>query len=492
MNASIQSFRNMHLLSPSRPSTQSGGAGARRAGEAAHSAHVHPDGAGGTTHPALPFRLLLCILILCTLPSAHARINVVTLPGRDSVQLTIYNSADLTLVKETRVLTFRKGLNKLEFSWANTLIDPTSVEFKALTHADAVDVLDVSFPPRVSNTLEWRIQSEFAGEVTVEIRYFTSGITWDAGYVAEAAKDEKLMTLAGSVRVTNHSGEDYENAQIRLVVGVIRLVEDIIALAQQGQPKGQMAPAPLALAAPAMMKAAKAEGRAVMFDADARLGENRKEIIKQGVSEYFLYTVEGRDTIPNGWAKRLPSFSTPNVPVTSYYKFEKERWGDQVMRYYRFTNSEPSQLGKEPLPDGDVKAFRLVTDDKLYAFVGRTSVKYIPVKETVEMELGTDREVLVKPTLLDWTKTDLAFDNNGNVKGWTTKESWEVEVQNSKDIDVTLDVRRNFSGDWSLATTASFEKVDATKVKFVLPLKSRAQQKFAYELTIRHGSNATK
>ena len=80
--------------------------------------------------------------------TAQARINVVTLPGRDTVQLTIYNSADLTLVKETRVLTFRKGLNRLEFSWANTLIDPTSVEFKALTHADELDLLDVSFPPR--------------------------------------------------------------------------------------------------------------------------------------------------------------------------------------------------------------------------------------------------------------------------------------------------------------------------------------------------------
>src|SRR3954471_4953862 len=93
----------------------------------------------------------------------QARINVVTLPGRDSVQLTIYNSVDLTLVKETRLLTFKKGLNRLEFSWANTLIDPTSVEFRATTHADDVDVLDVSFPPRVSNTLEWRINSDFGG-----------------------------------------------------------------------------------------------------------------------------------------------------------------------------------------------------------------------------------------------------------------------------------------------------------------------------------------
>src|SRR5688500_4905810 len=163
-------------------------------------------------------RAIIVILTLFGLvSSALARVNVVTLPGRDSVLLTIYNSVDLTLVKETRTLTFRKGLNKLEFSWANTLIDPTSVEFRALTHASEVDVLDVSFPPRVANTLEWRINSEVAGEVVVEIRYFTSGISWAADYVAEAAKDESAMSLAGNVRVNNNSGEDYEDAQIRLV-----------------------------------------------------------------------------------------------------------------------------------------------------------------------------------------------------------------------------------------------------------------------------------
>src|SRR5512141_1400398 len=149
------------------------------------------------------FSRLLGVALLLLATASQARINVVTLPRRDSVQLTIYNSADLTMVKETRVLTFRKGLNRLEFSWANTLIDPTSVELKALNHADEVEVLDVSFPPRVSNTLEWRIQSEFAGEVRVEIRYFTSGIKWAADYVAEASKAEQMMSLGGYVRVNN-------------------------------------------------------------------------------------------------------------------------------------------------------------------------------------------------------------------------------------------------------------------------------------------------
>src|SRR4051812_25104305 len=88
-------------------------------------------------------------LCLVTSP-ASARVNVVTLPGRDTVQLTIYNSVDLTMVKEKRLLTFRRGINRLDFSWPNTLIDPASVEFRPLTHAAEVEVLDVRFPPRVS------------------------------------------------------------------------------------------------------------------------------------------------------------------------------------------------------------------------------------------------------------------------------------------------------------------------------------------------------
>jgi hypothetical protein len=441
--------------------------------------------------PGFGFRLFALTAALLVLPAlAHARINVVTLPGRDSVQLTIYNSVDLTLVKETRVLTFRKGLNRLEFSWANTLIDPTSVEFRALTHADQVDVLDVRFPPRVTNTLEWRIQSEFAGEVQVEIRYFTSGIRWSADYVAEAAADEKQMALAGHVRVDNHSGEDYENAQVRLVVGVIRLVEDIAQLARRAlgeEAKQQPMTEALSRNGELGVKLYGLAGRS-----GGAMDLKRKDIVKEALSEYFLYTVEGRDTIPDGWAKRLPSFQASAVPITSFYKFEKERWGDGVVRYYRLTNSVPSKLGKEPLPDGAVKAFRLATEDKLYAFVGRTQVKYIPVGEEVELELGNDREVRVKPTLMNWVKTDLAFDTAGNVKGWTTKEIWEIEVQNCKAIEVVLDIRRNFRGDWTITTDAPYEKVDAAKVKFVLPLKSREQRKFTYELTTRLGTNATR
>src|SRR4029450_6627446 len=72
-------------------------------------------------------------------------IDLSTVPSRDTVQLTIYNSEDITLVRETRVVTFKKGVNPLQFSWAGTLIDPTSVELKFLTQPEKLEGLDTTF-----------------------------------------------------------------------------------------------------------------------------------------------------------------------------------------------------------------------------------------------------------------------------------------------------------------------------------------------------------
>ena len=422
--------------------------------------------------------------------AVHARINVVTLPSRDSVQLTIYNSVDLTLVRETRHLTFKRGVNHLEFSWANTLIDPTSVQFRAVSHADGLEVLDVRFPPRVANTLEWRIDSEVTAEVVVEIRYFTSGITWAADYVAEADGVEKSMALAGHVRVTNHSGEDYENAQFRLVVGTVRLVEAIADLAVRQRDKEKADKFRGVLTRTSELRLRR--------EAQVRLGDaieeseslRKREITKESLSEYFLFTVEGRDTIQTGWSKRLPSFEAGCVPITSLYKFEKEVSGENVMRFYRFTNSAPANLGNEPLPDGSVKAFRLITDDGLYAFVGGTAVKYIPIDEQVDLALGRDLEVMVRTVLLNWEKLDISFDNRRNVIGWTIRETWSIELQNSKAIPAVVDVRRSFPGDWSLETEATYERMDARKVKFVLTLQPGEKRTIGYTLTTRHGTNA--
>ena len=49
-------------------------------------------------------------------PAAARNVDLATVPPRDSVQLTIYNSEDLTLVRETRSLTLKTGINRIQYS----------------------------------------------------------------------------------------------------------------------------------------------------------------------------------------------------------------------------------------------------------------------------------------------------------------------------------------------------------------------------------------
>ncbi len=152
---------------------------------------------------------LFTTLLVIGLPVAASyadNVDVSTIPRRDTVQLTIYNSEDLTLVRETRHITFSKGDNPLQFSWANTLIDPTSVDLRFRTHARELDILDTTFPHDKPQMLYWNVKSDFSGSAVVEISYFTSGITWAADYVCVADTAEDQMSFDGFVRITNNSG----------------------------------------------------------------------------------------------------------------------------------------------------------------------------------------------------------------------------------------------------------------------------------------------
>jgi hypothetical protein len=170
--------------------------------------------------------------------TAEADVDLVTIPTREGVQLTIYNSEDITMVREHRLLTVKPGINRIQFTWAATLIDPTSIDFRILDHVDKVDLIDTTFPSGRNDALQWNIRSQMAGKIPVEIRYFTSGITWKADYVGIANQDETKLNVTGYVRVYNNSGELYDNAQTRLVVGTINLVEKIADLATRPAPGG--------------------------------------------------------------------------------------------------------------------------------------------------------------------------------------------------------------------------------------------------------------
>ncbi|MCK4563391.1 MAG: hypothetical protein KAU94_01810, partial [Verrucomicrobia bacterium] len=153
-------------------------------------------------------RIRMAMAAAAVCGAAQAKVDLVTVPTRDTVQLTIYNSADMTLVRESRALTLKEGMNKLQFSWANTLIDPTSLEMMPTLNADKIDIQDLVYPPRVKNLGLWNVDSRISGKSPVEISYLTSGLSWRAFYMGTLTTDEKTLRLQGYVRVTNNSGED--------------------------------------------------------------------------------------------------------------------------------------------------------------------------------------------------------------------------------------------------------------------------------------------
>ncbi|MHC4316500.1 MAG: hypothetical protein ACYSW3_29000, partial [Planctomycetota bacterium] len=333
-------------------------------------------------------RSIIFLMIGVITSVAYCKVDLVTLPSRDTVQLTIYNSADMTLARESRALTLKNGKNKLQFSWANTLIDPTSLEMLPQASADKIDIADLTYPPRVKNLGLWNIESGVSGKVPVEITYLTSGLSWRAFYMGTLTEDEKTMRLQGYVRVTNNSGEDYENAQTRLIVGKVHILDQIAQLARRQYPygkPGQPAPVPKAPSARASMSRGR---RVLLGDISNEITARRKEIKKEGLSEYFLYTIGGTETIPTGWSKRLISFDVAEVPVVNLYKYEQERYGNSTVRFLSFKNDEEHKLGETPIPGGMLKVYRGADDKGHLSYTGQSAFKYIPVDEDVELNLG--------------------------------------------------------------------------------------------------------
>ena len=437
-------------------------------------------------------RVMAFLTILIVAGAAQAKIDLTTLPTRDTVQLTIYNSADMTLARESRALTLKEGANALQFSWENTLIDPTSLEMLPKNHAGRIDIAELVFPPRVRNLGLWNIHSEVSGKVPVEITYLTSGLTWRAFYMGTLSADEKTMRLEGYVRVTNNSGEDYENAQVRVIVGRVHLLDEIAELARREYPYGRPGvvrpPTPSMPAPSAVMLRQRAAGREMMAAADMAAP---KEIIKEGLSEYFLYTIEGTETIPNGWSKRLQSFDVDAVPVVNLYKYEAERYGDRVMRFLSFANDTEHKLGETPIPDGMLKVYRGVDDAKHLAYEGQSSFKYIPVGEKVELNLGGVADVVVEPKLMEIRSDNHRFDRNRNVAGWDDIQTWKVEVRNTRDVPIKVEITRNFDAPhWDITHSGSiddYEKVDLDTVKFTVELPGRSQKTFEYTTTLYRG-----
>ena len=432
-------------------------------------------------------------------PASAIELNV--LPKRESSQITIYNSVDLTLVREKRKLTLKKGWNWLQFMWANTLIDPTSLSLEPTEHKGKVRIEQLVFPPRLKDIGRWLIASEVEGQVEFELTYFTSGVNWRAFYMGTLTPDEKQMKLEGYVRVANNSGEDFEKTQTRLIVGKVNLLDKIAELAKRKHPYGS----PLPQITSNERRAGYAGGYAVKDGKIPLMGDmptiggifdgevlERKEVKKEGLSEYFLYTIEGTEDIKNKWVRRLPSFTAGDIDVESLYKYDENLYGRNVIRFVSFKNDEEHNLGQTPVPNGNVKIYAETGVNGHLSFTGSTDIKYVPVNEKVELNLGNARGVIVEPKVMNEITRNYTYDRDGNIAGYDKLTTYKLEIRNTRRLDIKAEIKRHFSTPaWEIESDHEYKKIDADTIEYTLDIEPESMAVIEYVLTTHHGKNET-
>jgi hypothetical protein len=172
---------------------------------------------GGASVPALVFIAVL-LFLLPSVKESSARIELVTVPVRESVAIAIDRSNN-ALVQEIRTVTVREGENVVQFDWSNMNIDMDTVQIQILEGWESVTFGSMSIPPGSRNSLMWDVQSVKPIELPIRVAYKVDGISWECDYVALVNDDETALNLKAEVTVNNRTQDEYEGASIALEVG---------------------------------------------------------------------------------------------------------------------------------------------------------------------------------------------------------------------------------------------------------------------------------
>ena len=327
---------------------------------------------------------------------------------------------------------------------------------------------DVPANLRDHPTLTVDLQSEQAGEQTVDLAYLSSGFSWQADYVASLANDEKSLNLAGWVTLDNQSGTTYDNATLQLVAG------DVSRVRKEFDSFAQMRAAPVA----AMEEAAP--------------------MAEESLFEYHLYTLNRPTTLKNNQKKQVALLSAANVPVRKEYRLQGENYayynslrgespelGDKrkVDVFVEFKNEEKGQLGI-PLPKGIVRVYKNDSDNRAQ-FIGEDRIDHTAKNDTVRLKLGSAFDVTGV-----WKAVEVKRLNGGKLdkvlNGEQFEATYSIELSNAKKEDVTVKVVEPLPGDWNItAETFKHEKVGADLAQWQVPVPADGKVELKYTVRIK-------
>ena len=301
---------------------------------------------------------------------------------------------------------------------------------------------------RAKPTLVVSVNSEHEVTEPVQLDYLTTGMSWNADYVARLDNDEKLMNLNGFVTLTNHSGTDYNNAALQLVAGEVNTVREEHMYTNR---------------APKMMAMAVADG-AVME--------------AENLSDFYLYTVPNKTTLLSNQTKQVALLSGNQIGVNKTYELNDAFpvYTDEVKKakpqiYLTFENSTENQLGM-PLPKGVVRLYKQDAKGRTQ-FVGEDRIHHTADKETVRLKMGEAFNLTAQMKRLSFNK----------VSDKTTQAGFEITLKNASDTPATIEVKQSFPNGFKLMEQSLIgEKVTSNQMKWKVQVPAKGRSSFTYKI----------
>ena len=358
--------------------------------------------------------ILRAAVVACVVlpgPAASARVKLITLPVRQRVEIQL-DHAQATLVEEERIVPLVQGLNQIDFSWANTQIDPHTIVFRVLDgngdqkpaqekaaqeklaqekpvkekpaqekRAQEVQaegaplvakVLSVSYPPNES-ALVWQVSSTASGSARVRISYLLGQLNKAFNYRAVVAADESSMTLRQYMRLNNLANEDFASSELWAGFG------------------------------PTFLKPI-------------------------GINETKEMLMARYDKIP------VKKIYTCDVSTNGYLDQPKNKI--RVPMHFVLQNDKSHGLGSAPLQFGKVRIFQEDRQGST-AFLGEDWGQFTPLDDEMRLFVGVAQDIVVVRTI---EKNEL-HRVAGNLTDIEVVVKYEIE--NFKDQAVTLDVSEN-------------------------------------------------
>ncbi|GIV20115.1 MAG: DUF4139 domain-containing protein [Armatimonadota bacterium] len=304
-------------------------------------------------------------------------------------------------------------------------------------------------------SLLWKLDVDRAGTHHTQVSYLANGITWKADYVAVVNKDESMVDITGWVTIDNRSGATYTDAQLQLLAGDVRRVQE--APGMGGVPMDAM-----------MVKRAAAP----QFEEEAFF-------------EYHLYTLQGTTTVRDNETKQMTLLSAADVKVTRKLVLDAgRRWWIQGIRapgmggdtqnvklniVVEMRNSKENNMGM-PLPKGKVRLYK--ADDRgNLQFLGEDLIDHTPKDELVRLYIGDAFDVVGERKRTDYKQ----------ISDRVIEETYEITVRNHKETDVDVWIVEHFWGEWQILNSShQYNKLDAHTVEFPVKVERNGAVKVTY------------